>query len=483
MTRTESSIETAYRWLSRRRIEGDAAEAALQARFRRACRRWFRNANIRGIGTGLKHVRDVVTPVPALCVYVQRKSLQPGRPVPPVLYLPPDNRPVLTDVVELERVRAACQAGGKICNAKATAKAGTATAYLEKINEPGSSYLLGCAHVLAPAGATVGDTIQCRHDGWNDAGLLTSRFARLKPGTQSAQPDFAIVSVPPPDAADLTIAPTAKRFAAEFRSSVIQGETLVIHGSVDDKAHIVTVTSPATTVDIHYPGPPAGSVRFSDLIVTTKGSEPGDSGAPVVDTAGRLVGYVVGDNSEKSFIQPIAPVLKAQAMRLYGSGGSAFSAALGAEGAQPPATLSVAGAIDTLARTIWGEARGEKKPGRVAVAWVVLNRTADAQKRYGQSIEAVCLKPKQFSCWNAGDPNLAKLKAVTDADTAFRECLDIAAAAVGGKLSPDPADPNRPKDPTKGGNHYHTVGLQPLPHWAEGKTPTATIGRHVFYRL
>ncbi|MGG6879769.1 UNVERIFIED_CONTAM: cell wall hydrolase, partial [Pseudomonas aeruginosa] len=31
-------------------------------------------------------------------------------------------------------------------------------------------------------------------------------------------------------------------------------------------------------------------------------------------------------------------------------------------------------ALDTLTKTIWGEARGEGREGMIAVAWVILNR-------------------------------------------------------------------------------------------------------------
>ena len=59
---------------------------------------------------------------------------------------------------------------------------------------------------------------------------------------------------------------------------------------------------------------------------------------------------------------------------------------------------------DILARTIYGEARGESISGMEAVASVVLNRVAFANRRgrfwWGNSIAEVCRAPKQFSCWN-----------------------------------------------------------------------------------
>lgn len=126
--------------------------------------------------------------------------------------------------------------------------------------------------------------------------------------------------------------------------------------------------------------------------------------------------------------------------------------------------------VDILARTIWGEARSEEQLGREAVAAVVLNRLKrDQPGRFGASITDVCLKSKQFSCWNAGDPNLEKLKRVDETDRDFRACIEIAERAVIGILS----------DPTKGADHYHTLGVSPA--WSKEKQPAVVIGVHKFY--
>ncbi|MDR4515470.1 cell wall hydrolase [Nitrosomonas sp.] len=125
-------------------------------------------------------------------------------------------------------------------------------------------------------------------------------------------------------------------------------------------------------------------------------------------------------------------------------------------------------AADTLARTIWGEARGESREGKEAVASVILNRLKKPT-RFGGTIEEVCLKPSQFSCWNDNDPNLPKLKAVDVNDANFVECLSIAQAAVSGNLA----------DSTIGADHYHTTTVSP--DWSINKTPCITIGNHLFY--
>lgn len=131
--------------------------------------------------------------------------------------------------------------------------------------------------------------------------------------------------------------------------------------------------------------------------------------------------------------------------------------------------------IDVLARTIWGEARGETLAGQEAVANVVLNRVKVAQQRgqmwWGNTIRDVCRKPYQFSCWNHNDPNYIKLTHVTEQDPLFAQCVRIARRAVHGALA----------DRTKGATHYH--GDYIMPDWARGQNPTVLIGRHVFYRI
>ncbi|MCH7486229.1 MAG: cell wall hydrolase [Proteobacteria bacterium] len=123
---------------------------------------------------------------------------------------------------------------------------------------------------------------------------------------------------------------------------------------------------------------------------------------------------------------------------------------------------------DILARTIFGEARGELYGGKVAVAQVIMNRVR-AKTWFGNGVVSVCLSPGQFSCWNAGDPNREKIEAATEDDDAFRECLDVAERVLGAEFP----------DITFGSRHYHTPGA--TPYWSRGKTPIIQIGGHLFF--
>lgn len=131
---------------------------------------------------------------------------------------------------------------------------------------------------------------------------------------------------------------------------------------------------------------------------------------------------------------------------------------------------------DILARTIYGEARGEygREDGGLAsllaVASVIKNRFAEGG-RFGKTIRDVCLKPKQFSCWNVDDPNERLLKYVTTADMIFRQCILVA----------DKTLKNEWPDLTHGSNHYHANYV--MPFWAVGHKPRFQIGRHLFYKL
>ncbi|WP_262695183.1 cell wall hydrolase [Kordiimonas aquimaris] len=126
-------------------------------------------------------------------------------------------------------------------------------------------------------------------------------------------------------------------------------------------------------------------------------------------------------------------------------------------------------AIDIMARTAWGEARGEGLTGMRSVCHVIMNR-AEQGGWWGNSVVTVALKPEQFSAWNEGDPNRNKMLAVDDSNPDFAAALSIAANVYEGKLP----------DNTGGATHYHTKTVNPF--WAEPDKVVADIGNHIFYR-
>ena len=133
---------------------------------------------------------------------------------------------------------------------------------------------------------------------------------------------------------------------------------------------------------------------------------------------------------------------------------------------------------DVLARTIFGEARGEGLEGMEAVALVVLNRVK-AKKWFtgyvvinGQKIPNVaetCLKKAQFSCWNKNDPNYEILQNINANNMLFKQCIMVARRALSGQLT----------DFTNGALYYHTKQIKPK--WAIGKSPCYSVKNHLCY--
>lgn len=120
--------------------------------------------------------------------------------------------------------------------------------------------------------------------------------------------------------------------------------------------------------------------------------------------------------------------------------------------------------LEILSRTLWGEARGEPFVGKTAIVHVIRNRLKRAP-RYGNTIAEVCLKPWQFSAWNAG-----AYRAAVEAATIEQMSECIQAAAKG--LVED--------DFTHNSTHYFADTIA-TPKWARGLTPALIVGHHRFF--
>ncbi|MBK8184864.1 MAG: cell wall hydrolase [Candidatus Competibacteraceae bacterium] len=124
--------------------------------------------------------------------------------------------------------------------------------------------------------------------------------------------------------------------------------------------------------------------------------------------------------------------------------------------------------IDTMALTVWAEARGELRMGQRAVAWVIRNRYENpgwwSRNRndgiQDDTIAAVCRDPWQFSCWNKSDP---QSKILHDPDTLKRNNVKTIRTLCESVLERGLAD-----DVSKGADHYCTVKVIPKTKWAKG---------------
>ena len=129
--------------------------------------------------------------------------------------------------------------------------------------------------------------------------------------------------------------------------------------------------------------------------------------------------------------------------------------------------------IDVMARTLWGECRGETQEGRTAVAWVIRNRATsgfagDLVGKEG-AVTHVCKAPFQFSCWLESDPNRAKIDALVRDEYAGE--YDLAQDVIDGIVP----------DPTKGAVNYYSPFI-PAPYWVASMTFAGQFGRQLFYR-
>ena len=139
--------------------------------------------------------------------------------------------------------------------------------------------------------------------------------------------------------------------------------------------------------------------------------------------------------------------------------------------------------LDTMALTVWAEARGELPSGQKAVAWVIRNRWENPRwwsRQRGDgipddTIAAVCRDPYQFSCWNSGDPQSKRLK-----DPATLNLSDVQDIRV---LCEKVLSESLDDDLTNHADHYCTRWVAHKTKWAKERTPVAKIGSHWFYRI
>ena len=127
-----------------------------------------------------------------------------------------------------------------------------------------------------------------------------------------------------------------------------------------------------------------------------------------------------------------------------------------------------------MALTMWGEARGGGEAAMRAVGHVIDNRWK-AGGRHGAFVTDTVSEAWQFSCWNAGDPNL---RAIQNVDALPRASHDYRMWVAARRIA-DEILAGRSEDPTGGALFYHAVDV--APRWAEGVPPVRQIGHHLFF--
>lgn len=126
---------------------------------------------------------------------------------------------------------------------------------------------------------------------------------------------------------------------------------------------------------------------------------------------------------------------------------------------------------DLLARTILGEAALEPDEGKAAVVYSVLNRKN--QGGYGNSIEEILNKPKQYESWNTKGK---QLMGFAQDDPSYKKAMTIVNDIADGKL----------EDPTGGATHFANVDIvkqrnnKSAMKWINGMSDQKAIGNHTF---
>lgn len=449
--------------LGRRRPTAPAARAAL-TRARKAAAGWLGSPEIVGIGAGYRTTGGVAHSEPAIVVHVTAKkpadALPAGR-IPPVLRLPGVAGVIPIDVVEGSAIIPHAFRCGEALASEQSPEWGTLGCLVVAPDLSSEALVLTCAHVLdAPVpGKVVGLGFPGGTDNPRTAlGTLILREAPLASTVEDPWPNLYELALVRPSA-DIDETPSHGEAPVGFRKTPLaEREPVMLFGAKSGR-----LAGKVTQLDYNGRVESGGqSFGYSGLVLLDTPTQPGDSGAVVMDLQRRIVGLHMGSiGSGEAVMIPIAPILRRFNLRLPEKPSAAGSAA--------PMHEDRALAIDTLARTIWGEARGEPVEGQEAVANVVMNRVAKRRKSWGLTVEAACRAPRQFSCWNPGGVNYPKLLKVDASNPGFSLCLDIARRAVNGDLP----------DRTRGSTHYHTHGV--APDWSQGHTPAVVIANHRFF--
>jgi len=366
--------------------------------------------------------------------------------------------------------------GARIGNAVRNSGAGTLTALLRG-RDNRRLYALTAGHVLAAAGDTrIGDRVSI----WRQGGIVRDAVLdHWMPGFHNGPRETRI------DAGLARIDLAQAQALAEEDLRLPEGavginlqRSMSVY-TCNDSAPIDVIPEGFASAWMEFDGKTdALDYQVIDAMVFTAEQQclvPGDSGAPVMEGERLAAMYIgsapsglVGNAPWAGLAVPMIRILDWCKADLVVN--QASIAANDKPASLPPAPgQAPAGAPElTLARTIWGEARGEGQDGMAAVANVVMNRVR-RPRYWGRSVSEVCLKPYQFSCWNQDDPNLRKLQKLTSTD--LIQPLALARAAIALELP----------DITNGATHYYARSMPRPPRWAENHRPCAVIGNHIFF--
>lgn len=127
--------------------------------------------------------------------------------------------------------------------------------------------------------------------------------------------------------------------------------------------------------------------------------------------------------------------------------------------------------------TLYGEARGESREGKIAVGSVILTRV-DLRNWDGKTVKEVCYMQSQFSCFLSNDPNYPVLLTIAKdfnlcmlKNRRLQECFEIFSGLLAGSIL-------RSVHATQ---YLNPRAVAKIPAWVKTMKHVASIGLHEFY--
>ena len=447
---------------------------------------WARDETVAGFGIGLRQSDGRHIDERCLKVFVdgKRPRHRLADPVPAFILHRKSGTAVPIDVEEIAPLRSqgAAPADGTLGADRNAVRADRQRAtwgsygYLLRHRFDGRTYLLGAGHVLAGGPAPqVGDRVMLS-DGTPHGQPAARLVAWTTPVPSEAgypnRVDAAIAEIDRPE----TVARLSGTLPNGISGDIRSGMRLHLSGAVSGRQRATVVCERASLAfEAEIPGIGRRRVGFRDQVFCRAATQPGDSGASLVNDRGRAVGLHAwgGDGradegrGEISVFTPITTVLnaftKTRELDLV------TDTDVIAMPLDRPPVDDLDDAIALVAWTLYGEARREPPETRFAIAEVVYNRAIKRSPRFGMSVEAVCRQPDQFSCWNAGDPNRNRTLSISLADPEIADCVTIARDLIAGRVG----------GITLGADHYHHRRVSP--YYSREHAPCAQIGNYVFF--
>ncbi len=309
-----------------RGLEMQADAAALH----KAHRSWITAGGIQGLGIGNKITDGEMQKDLVLKVYVTEKlpeaKLKSTRKVPRKIdvygigELPTDVEAigVMRHEANTTRVRPAIP-GFSIGHVKITA--GTFGCLVHKKDDKKTLYILSNSHVLANQGvAKKGDKViqPGRADGGAAPKDVIGKLANWQPFdfAKTGYPNLVDAAIAAVKSKDVTSA--IRLIGVPKGTNTVQRDDQVqkTGRTTDYTVGIVKDVNYRTTLPYNKPGGGTGRVRFSDQVLCTRYTAPGDSGSAVCNMKAQVVGLHFSGSASTSVFNKIENVLSALAVEV-----------------------------------------------------------------------------------------------------------------------------------------------------------------------